>query len=417
MSPSPSRWRLRHHRLQLVLAVASIGTAVALPVILLSVGGGVSEHELDQLQGSGYQLTVSAGGSHGISGAHALAGQIDALPHVAAASPVLALAIDVFVGPAGVTPALAEGIVPGAFLATQGPTTGGLFPHPLPLGDPTDLVHYANGTYAGPPSLDVLVATPFAEDYGIVPGTSVLLGPTTNRSAAAPFTVTGTFGVPPSTIGPTAVFAVLVPLSDLQVLSGLARTSGPGGLLLDQADTVEVSLAGSAATDVGIISATQASISALVPYYGVSALTDQASQLRASIGVLNGFYLALSSVSLTVGLVFLALVLLRRVESDRRTIGIRRALGLPAGQIALGYARDGILLAAAGGVAGTFAGIAVVRGLALWGPGTVAIAAGLAIFDPTTLGLLFLGVLLLSLAASAVATRAALRLSIPEALR
>jgi len=30
---------LRHSRLQLILAVAAVGTAVALPVVLLSVGG------------------------------------------------------------------------------------------------------------------------------------------------------------------------------------------------------------------------------------------------------------------------------------------------------------------------------------------------------------------------------------------
>ena len=56
-----------------------------------------------------------------------------------------------------------------------------------------------------------------------------------------------------------------------------------------------------------------------------SALTDEAAQLRASAAVLTGFYLALSSVGLLVGLVFLALVLLRRVEAERRTIGIQRA--------------------------------------------------------------------------------------------
>ncbi len=412
-----SRWSLRHHRLQAILAVASIGTAVALPVVLLSVGGGVSQHELAQLENSGYQLSISAGGLHGISGAHALVAQIDALPHVASASAVLSVAVDLFLPTGGVTPALAEGVMPGAFLATQGPTTAGLFPHPLPLGDPSDLAHYANGTYAGPPALDVLVASPFAQDFGFGVGATLGLGATTNRSAATPFTVTGTFGVPAQTLGPAAVFAIVLPLSDLQQLTGYARAGAGSGALLDQADTIEVALAGSAATSVAAISQVQQEVQGLAPFYGVSALTDQASELRASIGVLNGFYLALSSVSLTIGLLFLALVLLRRVEAERRTIGIRRALGLPGRQIALGLARDGLVLAAAGGAAGTVGGIAVVTGLARFGSGSVATAAGLALFDPLTLGLLLAGVLLLSLGASAVAARSALRGSIPEALR
>lgn len=414
---SPSRWTLRHHRLQAILAVASIGTAVALPVVLLSVGGGVSQHELSQLESSGYQLSVSAAGVHGISGAHALVSQIESLPNVAAASPVLSVPVDVFLPTGAVTPALAEGVIPGAFLATQGPTTAGLFPHPLPLGDPSDLAHFANGTYAGPAALDVLVASPFALDFGLGVGATLMLGATTNRSAATPFTLTGEFGVPASTLGPAAVFAIVLPLSDLQQMTGFARAGGANGPLLDQADTVEVALVGPAATDVAAITAVQGEVQRLAPFYGVSALTDQANELRASIGVLNGFYLALSSVSLTIGLLFLGLVLVRRVEADRRTIGIRRALGLPAAQIALGLARDGLVLAAAGGVAGVAGGIAVVVGLARLGSGTAATAAGLAIFDPVTLGLLYAGVLFLSLGASAVAARAALRLSIPEALR
>lgn len=406
-----------HRRLQLVLAVAAIGTAVALPVVLLSVGGGVSAHELAQLTGSGYQITVAAGGLHGIASAHAFTSQIAAIPRVAAASAVLSEAIDVFADGSGPTPALAEGVLPAAFLATQGPSTRDLFPASLALGDPTDLVHYANGTYAGTPSLDVLVSTPFADDFGLVVGATLDLGASVNRSDATPFTITGTFGVRTSLIGPTAAFALLVPLSDLQVLTGAARTPGPGGVLLDQADTVEVALTGSAATDVGAITSVRGAIQGLAPYYGVTALTDQAAELRSSINVLNGFYLALSSVSLTIGLLFLALVLLRRVEAERRSIGVRRAIGVPAGQIVGGLAREGLVLAAGGGVAGVAAGVVVVRSLAVYGTGSVATAAGLAMFDPATLALLLAGVLLLSLAASAAAARAALRLSLPEALR
>ena len=53
---------LRHLRIQQVLAIAAVATAVALPVILVSVGGGVSAHELSSLENAGYQLVVSASG-------------------------------------------------------------------------------------------------------------------------------------------------------------------------------------------------------------------------------------------------------------------------------------------------------------------------------------------------------------------
>ena len=75
------------------------------------------------------------------------------------------------------------------------------------------------------------------------------------------------------------------------------------------------------------------------------------------------------------------------------------------------------MLAGAGTLAGLIGGIVLLTTLAQWGSHTVAQAARLAMFDPLALGALVAGVLGLSLIASAVATRAALRLSIPEALR
>ena len=59
----------------------------------------------------------------------------------------------------------------------------------------------------------------------------------------------------------------------------------------------------------------------------------------------------------------------------------------------------------------------IVEGLATWGSAAVRLAARLALFDPVTLGAIVAGVLLISLLASAIATRTALRLQITEALR
>jgi putative ABC transport system permease protein len=149
----------------------------------------------------------------------------------------------------------------------------------------------------------------------------------------------------------------------------------------------------------------------------VSSLDQEAQQLEAASGVLTGFYLALSSVALTVGLLFLALVLVRRVEADRRSIGIRRALGLPGRWIAREIVSDGLVLAALGSLVGVVGGYLIVEALATWGSAAVQEAARLALFAPATLGAIVVGVLALSLLAGAVATRSALRVEITEALR
>lgn len=407
--------QLRHLRLQQFLAIAAVATAVSLPVVLVSVGGGVSAHELSSLENAGYQIVVSAAGVHGVTEAHNLTERILALGSVAAVSPVLSVSLDAFRATGGPTPVLAEGVIPDQFPGTLGPAEGGLFPAPLPLGDPTDRGHFANGTYRGPAVYDVLVSTPLSQADGIPTGSTLWLSPAANRSSAVGYNVTGTFGVPPTVLGPTGAFAILLPLSSLQVMSGFA--SGTGTVTPDAADTVEVALSGSASTDPTILDRVRAEVQALVPYYGVSSLDQEAQQLQSASGVLTGFYLALSSVGLTVGLLFLALVLVRRVESDRRSIGIRRALGVPGGWIAREIVADGLVIAAFGALLGVVGGYLIVEALATWGSVAVQQAARLALFAPLTLGAIVAGVLLLSLLASGVATRAALRVEITEALR
>ncbi len=410
------RWRaLRHHRLQSVLAIAALSTAIALPVVLLSVGGGVAAHEIAALENSGFQVTVSAPGAHGISEAHTLSQKIGAVADVAAASPVLSAAIDAFPSASVTTPLLAEGIIPGSFAATESPEFRGLLPQPLPFSDPTDLLRFHQGAYDGPPSSEVMVSTPFASDYGLQVGDTLRLGQTADAGGSVPFQIVGMFGIPPAALGPTAAFGVLMPLSDLQLLTGVAV--GVGGGTIDAADTIEVALVAGASTDPSAIQRVASAISALAPYYGVSALTDEAAQIRASAAVLSGFSLALSSVGLLVGLVFLALVLLRRVESERRTIGIERALGVPATQVAAEWLRRSVTLGAIGAAGGLLAGGLVVTLLARFGAGAAATAAQLAVFDAGELSRLAVAIVALAAITGLIATRAALRVPITEALR
>ncbi len=407
--------QLRHGRLQVILAVAAIATAVALPVVLISVGGGVAAHELNDLENAGYEVVVSAVGLHGIAHAHSLTQRILSIPSVTAASPVLSIAIDVFLGTGGAIPSLAEGIIPDQFLPTLGPTESGLFPKPLPLGDPTDSVHYDNGTYAGPATDDVVISSPFAQAYSLSAGSHVTLSPVANVSEGISYKVTGTFGVPLGSLGETGAFALLLPLSNLQVMTGYANASGTP--VVDAADTVEVAAGGDVSTNPSALAALQSEVQALVPYYSVSSLTQETQELESASSVLTGFYLALSSVGLTVGLVFLTLVMLRRVETDRRSIGIRRAIGVPGRDVVGGVLLEGLTLSTLGAVGGVVAGYVLVEGLAAWGSGAVQEAASLADFVPLTLLELVLGIVGLSLLAGSVAARSALRLDLAEALR
>ncbi len=422
MRPTPRapRWGrrfrdLRHRTAQTILAVAAVGAAVALPVVLLSVGGGVFQHELATIRQSGFEISITTTADHGISDAHALSAEIDRIAGVAAASPILSVAVDLFAPGQGATPVLAEGIVPDAFLATQSAADRSLLPSSIALGDPADTVHYANGSYTGPESRELLLSTALAGTLGIANGSMATLAPTANASAGVGFTVEGTFGLPPSLLGPSALYVVLVPLSDLQTLTGYAL--GPSGQLLDSADTIQVSVNASLAADPSAIARIAHEIEPLVPYYSVSSQTQTAASLASAAAVLTGFYLGLSSVGLIVGFIFLTIILFRRVEQDRRSIGIRRAIGVSGWMIGRGIAAEALALTGAGLVAGMSGGILVVVLLARYGSSSVAAIARDAVFDPVTLGLLAVALGVLGLVAALLPTRRALALSIPEALR
>ncbi len=400
-----------------ILAVVAMAAAITLPVVLLSVGGGVSSHEIARLQASGYQIVVSGPGTAGIDLAHQRAAQIGSIPSVGAVSPTLTMPIDLRSPGGRWVPLLAEGILPGAYYATLGSTASQVFSAPPNLGDPTDMIHYQNGSYDGPVSPDVLVNTTLAQTDHLQVGDPVTIAPTANGTGAVTYTVTGTFNVLSSFLSTSADYGIFLPLSNLQVLTGLARTGpGPQGLL-DAADSIHVGLTGAASTSPADIERVEVAIHTLFPYYGVSTLTQQASQLEGAASILNGFYLVLSSVGLAIGFVFLTLVLIRRVEAERREIGIRRALGLPSRSIAATIVARAAVLGGAGAVLGVASGVVTVALLTRIGSAPVQAASRLAVFEPTQLIALGLGALALAGLASAVAVRRALRLPLPEALR
>jgi putative ABC transport system permease protein len=74
-------------------------------------------------------------------------------------------------------------------------------------------------------------------------------------------------------------------------------------------------------------------------------------------GALNGLFLGLGAVSLVVGAVGVANIMIISVLERRSEIGLRRALGATKGQIRVQFLAEAILLALLGGAAGVTAGV------------------------------------------------------------
>ncbi len=76
-----------------------------------------------------------------VANAHGLTERFLGARSVVAASPVLSVAPETHAPSGAITQTLAEGVIPGEFGPTPSPAARGLLPSPLPLGNPTDLVH------------------------------------------------------------------------------------------------------------------------------------------------------------------------------------------------------------------------------------------------------------------------------------
>ncbi len=241
------------------------------------------------------------------------------------------------------------GVVPDEVPRTvAGLSTAGLEP-----GDP----HYANGSYDGPRTGEIVLSETAAERLGAETGDELTVSTGPTRSSSPSVTVAA---VADGGAGGTDAPVALVHLSELQSLSG----SADGGL----ADRIliwgESSAAQSAAADAYPDAAVE-----------VAGTTDPSSLFD------DGLAFATSVIALVVGVTicasFVATTMGMTVDEDRRTLAVLESVGVPThGRLAIVAVSTGIttLVGALVGVGLGAAGIVGVNAVAgaTVAPGAVA---------------------------------------------
>ncbi|WP_408957478.1 ABC transporter permease [Natrinema sp. 74] len=241
------------------------------------------------------------------------------------------------------------GVVPDG----ESRTVAGLSTAALERGDP----HYANGSYDGPRTGEIVLSETAADRLGASSGDELTVSMGPGRSSGPSVTVTAV--ADDGTGGATAPVA-LVHVSGLQSLSGAAD----GGLADRLLIWGESSAAQSAAADAYPAAAIE-----------VAGTTDPSSLFDDGLAFATGVIALV--VSVTICASFVATAMGMTVDEDRRTLAVLESVGVPTrGRLAIVAVSAGIttLVGALVGVALGAAGIVAVNAIAgaTIAPGAVA---------------------------------------------
>lgn len=341
------------------LTSLGIGLAVGLVVLLLALSAGVTASASTLATQSGVDLiatsantTILSGEFPPVSQAHRLVTEIpEADGNVAVASPWQVG--DLVFGNASLWAAANASRVPGGWGPTSSGTVGWIpddnagiqtpvlyngsgFSAP---GDP----HYANGSYDGPETHEIVLDQGLAGALGVTVGDRVWLSAASPPSAAAlpgwyanatGFVVVGVCG--PFWLIPSAFLAYGY-LSEIQQLLGGASGS------TDYASLVLIHL-----TDPTDPTADQSRIHAAFPYLTVITLSEILGSIQNVVNVYRTFGTLIGVIGLVVAALFTTTILQMSVDDRSREIAVLRAVGYSRAAVGRFVVEEGLLLGAFG---------------------------------------------------------------------
>jgi len=417
-----------------LLTALGVGLASGLVVLLLTLSAGVTASATALAYGSGVDLLATSAGSGGgpvlagplppISGAHALESAIPtADPNVAVASPWLVG--DLVFGNASLWAAANHSSVPAGWSYT-GAGAVGWVPDDLggietptlyhgagftAAGDP----HYANGTFAGPATHQIVLDQSLAGVLEAGVGSAIWASPAAPPSNAAlagwytnatEFTVVGVSSA--FWLVPSAELAFLY-LSELQALIGGATAS------TDYATLILIHL-----HDPSDPAADEARIGVAFPQLSVTTLADILGELQHVVDVYRTFGALIGAIGLVVAALFATTVLQMSVDDRSRELALLRAIGHRRADVGVEVVEEGLILCGLGlgfglplGYAGAEAINRFLLGLIAGLPSGFSFVA----VDPTVIGTGVAAVVAVGLVASTVPAVRAMQLPVVEELR
>jgi putative ABC transport system permease protein len=337
------------------LTALGIGLAVGLVVLLLAISAGIQTSATELATASGVDLiaasantTITTGSVPPVPHAHALARALPAADsNVAVASPwligevVLANASlwraangSSVPGGWGPTGAGSVGWIPSANSGIETPSLYNGTGFTLP-GDP----HYANGSYTGPFTHEIVLDQGLAGVLGVSVGDLIWASPVspTNTTSlpgwyanATAFRVVGVSG--PFWLIPSALLAFFY-LSELQTLIGGASPS------TDYASLLLIHL-----NDPTSASADQTRLEVAFPSLTIFTLSDVLGAIQSVVNLYRTFGVLIGVIGIVVAALFATTVLQMSVDDRSRELALLRAVGYTRARVGGLVAEEGLWL-------------------------------------------------------------------------
>jgi len=212
---------------------------------------------------------------------------------------------------------------------------------------------------------------------------------------------------------------VMVHLSELQTMADLDIEVGQDGssMVLDRVDSVAMRLNMETRTSVSKTKALADELEERFPLYEVATKEDQMKEMGQQLTMIKGFTLAVSGVSLLIGLLFVATVMIMSIFERTNEIGTLRAIGISRASIFGQFIAESMTIVAMGAAVGTGLGYFMSKYVAKIIETTVGVKASFVIFSPLTIAQVFVVVMAMGLLASTGPALKAMNMNIVEALK
>jgi len=331
--------QLRHARVRTALSVCGVALAVLLMVLLAGLGYGVVDAGsegiafLDQdlwVTGGPVELApTSVGGvENRLTGAHAVADDIESRPAVESAVPLSFQSV--YVARSG------PGREDYRTVVGVGAGEGALFIVQRGREFQQSDVHYANGSYDGPRTDEVVVDQGTASLLNVSVGDTINAGATIADARENEFMIVGISRTYSTFLGtPTAAFH----LSELQAISGTTGT--------DRASLVTVTLSPGADG-----AAVQRDIERTYPDLTVRTNRQQLQAVLGGQAAVLGGAVTLVALAIVAGIALVVNVLALLVHQQREELAALKAAGVSGRTLVGMVAGQGVLIGALGAALG-----------------------------------------------------------------